>query len=615
MMYIKRLIFHGEDVENASLDFYPGFNSVTGASDSGKSLVYSLINFALGMSFPAEKLPQEAEGYNDVYLEIEASGKTYTLLRKIDDPNSILVFEMKYESINVKNVSSYHEYSTSNGAKGKKSFSSFIMNAIGCKYTNLVLEDGKNEGFTISKWLRLVMLDERRVYAEHSIIYSTASKTEFTQKGARAAFYSVIRGADDKPVEKKKDVKISIAKLQGQCDQIEEFLEEAKARVNEIDSELDTWDLIDIEKEIQEIECSLDLLERDYKSSNEHYARNARELNVLSEEHDRILHIVLRMELLKKNLQSDIQRLGFIEQAYTLTDQLVTLECPLCHSSLDYEKSESELEAFLEASEKERKKTLKQINDLSETISGFNEELIALDKQTEMIKEQQQTIHNHIWTSVRENIQRTLEKLESYKQLRDQFSEKESKEELIEAYQKRKNEIELEIKSIKSRTSAPKQPLIIDEAKLNEFCSKVQNYLQKWGFSKQQVYFNVMQDDIRVGTKEKMSYGKGACAILNSAFIIGLMDYTLAKGYSHPGFVLIDSPITAYKDKDVEYIDDEVPLEVKTCFYDTLERISPDRQIIVFENVEPNGAGVEQNMHHFTGNQELFRAGFIPKKK
>ena len=139
--------------------------------------------------------------------------------------------------------------------------------------------------------------------------------------------------------------------------------------------------------------------------------------------------------------------------------------------------------------------------------------------------------------------------------------------------------------------------------------------MQKWGFSKQQVYFNVMQDDIRVGTKEKMSYGKGACAILNSAFIIGLMDYTLAKGYSHPGFVLIDSPITAYKDKDVEYIDDEVPLEVKTCFYDTLERISPDRQIIVFENVEPNGAGVEQNMHHFTGNQELFRAGFIPKKK
>lgn len=165
-MYIRKLVFRGENLEDAVLDFYPGFNSITGASDSGKSLVVSLIQFALGTEFPVEKLPEEAKGYDNVFLEIVASGKTYTLFRKITSSESILVYELPYEQITEQNVSSYHEYSLAPNAKEANNFSRFMLKIIECPYKNLVREDGKMKDSHLQNgydWSRLMKEESTRI--------------------------------------------------------------------------------------------------------------------------------------------------------------------------------------------------------------------------------------------------------------------------------------------------------------------------------------------------------------------------------------------------------------------------------------------------------------------
>ena len=69
-LYIKKLLIRGEGLKDAILEFDRGFNTVTGASETGKSFAFASINFALGSSKIPE-LPPEAYGYDQVFLEIE----------------------------------------------------------------------------------------------------------------------------------------------------------------------------------------------------------------------------------------------------------------------------------------------------------------------------------------------------------------------------------------------------------------------------------------------------------------------------------------------------------------------------------------------------------------
>lgn len=615
LMYIRKLVFRGENLKDAILDFYPGFNSVTGASDSGKSLVVSLIQFALGADFPVEKLPEEANGYENVFLEIVASEKAYTLFRKISSPESILVYELPYEQITEHNISSYHEYSLAHNAKDSKNFSRFMLKIIECPYKNLVCEDGKNEGFTFTKWLRLVVLDESRVYTDRSVIYSTSSKNDYSNKGARAAFYAIIRGQDDKPAEKKTDLKISKARLEGQLDQLVEIIEALKSRIEVTQKDLDGWRPEIIETEIQNLEAIIAQLESELKSENDLYAEKAMAVNALIEQKDRVHHTIIRMELLLKNLRSDAKRLDFIEEANGLAEQLVELECPLCHGIIEGKHSVKPLEDFWAASLKEREKLQKQIFDLSETIKSFSIDLESIEAQMRTLQTEQDAISNRIKKLVQKRISDAWNDLEKYKKLRDLVHEVESIMQQIEEYTEKKTRLETEIRATQKKVSESRRPLLIDTGKLQEFCLFVERYLHAWGFGNERVYFTVSQDDVRIGTKEKMSHGKGARALINSAFILGLLDYSISKGLSHPGFVLLDSPIIAYKEKDVTYVDTEVPIEVKSLFYATLKKAQSDRQIIVIENVEPEGANKEQNLHHFSGNPRVYRQGFIPLKE
>ena len=116
--------------------------------------------------------------------------------------------------------------------------------------------------------------------------------------------------------------------------------------------------------------------------------------------------------------------------------------------------------------------------------------------------------------------------------------------------------------------------------------------------------------------KEKATYGKGARAIINSAFIIAIMEYCYQHGLPHPGFVILDSPLTTYKERDrqAKLKNEDVDVSIKAHFFYNLASMSKHEQIIIFDNEIPPEDLTDVTYHHFTGNQEIYRTGFIPQQ-
>ena len=137
------------------------------------------------------------------------------------------------------------------------------------------------------------------------------------------------------------------------------------------------------------------------------------------------------------------------------------------------------------------------------------------------------------------------------------------------------------------------------------------------------VEFDDKAYDIKVNGKARKSHGKGFRAVLNSALAVGVIRYCHANGKPHPKFIVLDSPLTTVKQRDVEQppVGDQAEAQtinqtIEPLFWESIANTSPDLQIIVLDNKEP-GDELAQNL-----NLQLFagptagpeeRAGFIPR--
>ncbi len=147
-------------------------------------------------------------------------------------------------------------------------------------------------------------------------------------------------------------------------------------------------------------------------------------------------------------------------------------------------------------------------------------------------------------------------------------------------------------------------------------CDVIQDLLREWKFltSTDVVEFNEQKMDIVVAGKHRHSNGKGLRGFLHGAFNIALMHYCRTNTLPHPGFVILDSPITSYREGKVDETEDEATPEVQAAFWDHLAHWTKDQQIILVENKEPtDSARALAHYTHFYGEKSSEgRKGFFP---
>ena len=607
---LTKLILAGENKKDAIINFKGGLNVIAGASDTGKSFAFECIDFALGSSSNPKTVP-EMKGYRSVFLEIEDIGQEeiFTLKRNFseDEKNEIFIYYSNYQE---KDAAEVEKLSVTHNAK--KSLSKKLLNCCDCTYKYVMKNTkGDTRAFTFRSFSPLIMINELRITARHSPIYHTDSRGSTFATPARTAFKTVISGIDYKKEEKKENTEIIKAKLKGKIEQLSQIIDEIRIENNELIK--DTED-INTEKSIEIIELNKFIKEKseEIKKYELDYKEIQTEIEIKNTELKHLLNNNNKFVLLKKNYLSDLERLEFIYDAFDLTQQLVEVECPICHSPMKVNEMEKS-DDYYEALATEKIKIEVQLAELDETIKDLSDEIISKKQRISKLENYKEEItdnlNNNLGPIVAEKVKKVQELMDAQERIN-----------LITRNEKRINKYNTEISKWQEKidsTGQDKRKKIEDlpEAYTNELCKEIKFLLQGCDFigKEGKIKYNNATEDVEVGEKEKASYGKGARAIINSTFLIGIMNYCYKRNLCHPGIVVLDSPLTTYKEKDKKDGDDEtITKGTKEKFYEMLAE-QKNGQIIIFDNEEPSSTvKTKINYLHFSGDSTVGRKGLIP---
>lgn len=601
---INKLIVVGKNKEDAYLEFKKGLNVISGASDTGKTFIFQVLDYIFGGDKPKEI--EEAKGYEEVYIEIMGLKKEiYTVRRNITD-GKMYLYEAEYDNKNlVKPTKLKNKHSKSN----KNNISTFLLDLCDCTYKNIIKnKSGNTQSFSFRDFLRISMLEEEKIIAEKSIVFS-GSTGVVGKTSNKNAFKTIITGLQDKGI-KTKDEKISDnLKINAQIEILDNIITDYREDLKDISSsevDIQEVDIQDIEELIINIENVLNLERENLKKTDEKRQSLIRESSQKENEINYNNELIRKFELLKENYLSDLKRVEFIDDANYYINQLENVKCPVCYSNMKDIKID--IDTINKGLCAEKYKLKKKINDINKTIILIEEKNDELNKIKEVVIKEVNELTDEMNLKLSPIIDLKINELKELLDKKDEINKKE----FIERELKKSKSLREKLSKNKESTNDKVEINNISNDDMKELSNEISVLLDKWKlFDKPSVEFNLETYDLIINNKKKSSFGKGYRAIINSAFAIAIMKYNIMKGLSHPKVIILDSPLITFKERDCgeEVISDIV----RNSFYEYLSKNFKKEQIIILENAEPNKELCDNIVYyHFTKNNSYGRYGFFP---
>ncbi|MGR3960073.1 hypothetical protein [Vibrio lentus] len=607
-MIIKKIELLGEDKPTAYLEFKKGLNVIVGPSNTGKSYVIQCLKYAFGATNKPKNIKQ-SKGYTDLKLTLEDKGHLTVITRNLIDGKTVTI-----EEIDNNGVTTTEELKIKH-ASGFSNLSNYLLKKFGLN--DKLLLKGKEKLTNSSMSLRVLeqvlIMDEARIVGEHSPL-GTGDNGERTLE---ASFLrTLLTDLDDKEVKKLvpkiKELKKNNARideLQGIVDTIYSY--ETDILTNQKD-ELSKG-IVGLERKYALINDKITSYFYSNKTKLEIKEKVLKDIDIVSSQirEDKVLKS--RFELLTEKYSSDKDRLMAISESTKQFQNYSYVSCPTCEQSIseskgiDTEKTLLMLDSiFAEINKVNSKiKELKcAIFDIESSIRNNEENLAELRLEIENIESQTKTstlpFEFSEFNKIHEDIINSQRELYSI-------------EHKINDKSRITNEISSLTKKNKDLDIVYSQSEYSDEQ--IAFSRKVETILSRWGFPDYQpTTYDKVTRDLIIGDSPRIDFGKGYRAISCSAYIIGLME---AMAERHPKFVVLDSPITTFKDADRDAgnnIDpeDEISEDVIYSFYSDLCDSYLDKQIIVFENREPDTSLIDKMQYiRFTRKKNDGRYGFF----
>lgn len=368
-----------------------------------------------------------------------------------------------------------------------------------------------------------------------------------------------------------------------------------------------------IELHIKEFQDGLSTFEISYQNLlNEQHSLN-KKIDAAASRRSEIDEINARFKLLNGHYTSDLQRLEGIREAGSLLGALEPKSCPLCGASPDHQHPEDtsgNLETIVAACLSEEQKIKKLQSELISTIKQLDEEAASFDNNIPLLHSEKVTNEakiKQVWDKLSNQRVGYSDLLEKRSDVRQAISLAKQIKEL------RALKIAIENES-KSSKKDQKEEQVVDfsTTTLTDFEVQIESILKEWNFpDSERVKFDEVTRDLIISGKKRASRGKGMRSITHSAFTIGILEFCKAKSLNHPGFVILDSPLLAYREPEDDD-NDLVHANVQDKFYDYLSKWT-DRQIIIIENVTPPLSITNKPFSlMFTKNDNVGRYGFFP---
>ena len=530
-------------------------------------------------------------------LELEISEKyIFTIKRFLrgDNINQIFLYECSIEEIQ-----RFKPIELGINARSANSISSYLMQILNYQ-DKKVLSKSKTKTtkqVTLRTLTNFIIVDETNIISEKSPVF--IDNYDNTYK--KSLFKFLLTGIDDGEIEQVEDPQIVKAKLFAKIEVYTNLTNKAAEELEKLGNDFDS----------EELDKRINSLENQYAHNtvllNQKITERTALINKQDEVKDALIEsnrLLNRYKLLTDYYESDTERLDFLEEGSFYLNQLHNFPCPICKNEQIPETED--FKNVINACKEEFKKINEKILDLRETIS--KEEFKINDKQMNLTE---------INVKISDLTKEIDEELNPYASvLKKRINDILVLQKKVELKSKLRSDIELYSQNRKKcqsfldnyKTSNYSNP--ISNQFYADFAKEVSTILTDWKYKENcKVIFDDQKFDIEIDGQPRGHQGKGHRALTRSAFVLGLQNYMYNKDFAYPGFVILDSPLLSLKEADIE--NTNVSDTVQNAFWESVSGISNCKQIIIFENKEPNES-IKAKSHFikFTGLKNNGRIGF-----
>ncbi len=602
----------GKNLPPATIEFGDKLTVIHGASDTGKSHVFDLIRYAFGLD-KAIDIPDEGKGYQYVHLGFGVGdGRIITLVRDLTGGN-IGVAEGDVRELTSQPPAEYLD--PRHVTKDPNSASRRLLSLAGLD--EMYVRRNQNNDTRMLEWrdvIRLTSVDEETIITKRSPIESG----QYQQRPVEAAIFRLfIQGDDDSglvPIPKAAELKkISANKLEV----LDRIIGDLQRELNDSPS-LDELrqQLARLNNSLATASGALDDVSAARDDLVVQRSENANAIASLRERHDEIASLSSRFGLLRTQYDSDLSRLEMLAQVADVLAVGEEGDCPFCGAQAEHQhwremdSGDADTETFAVAVASEQTK-----------IRALRAEL---DQTIEAIQRERQEIEEQVASLVDRNSEITAEVRRYDREMRAPAI---SLAPLLETRSEVERQINthlrlLDLLALRASTAQVEKPKTSTEVPivagdLRQFDNVAEEILRQWSFpSGSSVHYSVSERDVVVDQRPRRTRGKGVRSILHALFNVALAEYCLRRGYKHPGFVILDSPIVSYRqagDPQLTGEDETISTNVVDAFYAYLQD-GFHGQSLILENKSPvsplpNGS----REYFFSGtNSDAGRPGFYP---
>ena len=619
-LQLRFIRFLGPDKEPAEFTFTPGLNILWGSSDTGKTFLVEAIDFMLGAGDPLKDIPERV-GYDRILLGLTASGKDYTIHRSIDggafNRFDGLHMDVPGDPRAGKTLSAGHS------SKNYNNLSNWLLQELGL--------DGKEILYNKTTG-KLKSLGFRALAHLCIIIYPNITKTKSPLLSGQwleatreyGVFRLLLTGVDDSavtpdavlPVEAQPNVERPPVRPDVLAQMISDY-EDELAKLTDNPNGLDAEETA-IDEELEKLQASLRTMEgqisktsRQRKDVYDRYSRLTARRNEITELHE-------RFKLLDAQYTNDIKRLIAIEESGQLFVLRDPMPCPLCGALPEGQHHDSACDGNVTAVTQAAAAEITKIRTLQSELLGT---VAALTKEQIEVVSERKTLEGEL-RQYQQQIESALSP--DFAEARKKHAELVEKRATIrqaDVLYKRIRNLRRRLDEPAPAAPPPEKPeekedtpdvdQYISKSVLRQFSKTVEKILNEWRFpDATDVYFDEGKRDVVIGGRLRGSRGAGLCAITYSAFTLALFEYCRSRNMPHPGFVILDSPLIAYKEPKVE--DEGIAgTDLKPRFYEHLQGFAGEQQVFIVDNTEPPLAFILKATH-FTKNPAIPRCGLFP---
>jgi len=588
--YISQLKITGDGKEPVVINFTKGLNVVLGPSDCGKSHLYKIIYFVLGGSKAPDEdeLVPETVGYKSYFLEVKDNkNNVFTLKRSRNSKSSLYIYNCPISDISDK--------TKIDDEKTKSKLSEYLLKQFG--FSNKIvlhtLNKPSNLGFSDVK--NIFMVDEDNVSIESKFTFLTGDYTNPTR--GRSVFKCLISNDDYSSFKQATKIKEEVLSESAKKEYILSLITNLKKEITESKKPSKP---VHMEDDITNLYKTQAAIRNDIQKFKQNTDEIETKKTILNNKLIQDKGLLKRLELLKNYYDKDNKRLDFINEGNTKLASFHEVSCPLCGTLSSQEKINN-YECVEQSINFERNKISQNIKELEVSIQELeseikNEELEL--KNLDNLYEQQ--LENYK-SSIEPRALINQEQLTNYIEIKVELKRQEEREELLALYKTDLASVNPESNTDLPNVSTMKEILLNEKDLVNEVETEMKKLITDWGIDISQskdkenqtaqtlkVEFDFDSCDLKIDGRPRETFGQGMRAIIYSAFMIGFMNYCLKKDtIEHPGFVIIDSPLTTYKKnkkkKSQEIANEDFGTETHQLFYSSLSKYT-DAQIIIIEN-------------------------------